>query len=171
MRVINLFGEPSAGKSTTAAGLFFQMKHAGLNVELVSEYAKACVWEGKRETLNDQLYVTAKQNHQLERLRGKVDYAINDSPILLGIIYKRQSTYPSFEKLLTEVFDSYENLNVLLTRGKPYRKEGRMQTEEQAAGVATQIRSMLEALNVPYYKVAGTKDAPEKILQHYAIGI
>lgn len=165
MKVINLFGEPSAGKSTTAAGLFFQMKHLGVKVELVTEYAKACVWEGKKQTLDDQLYVTAKQNHQLERLRSQVDYIINDSPILLGIIYKRKSNFPSFDNLVKEVFDSYDNFNILLSRGKPYRTEGRMQTEDQAKVVASQIETMLINLKVPYHKVVGTKDAPDKILE------
>ena len=79
MKVINLFGEPSVGKSTTAAGLFFAMKTLGYKVELVNEYAKMCVWEDRISTLDDQLYITAKQNHQLERLRSKVDYAITAS--------------------------------------------------------------------------------------------
>ena len=40
MKIINLIGEPSAGKSTIAAELFAKMKKAGYNVELVTEYAK-----------------------------------------------------------------------------------------------------------------------------------
>jgi len=37
--VINLFGVPSAGKSTGAAYIFSQLKMAGVNAELVTEFA------------------------------------------------------------------------------------------------------------------------------------
>ena len=73
MRVINILAEPSAGKSTTAAGLFYKMKQDGLRVELVNEYAKDAVWDNRQDILADQLYMLAKQNRKLERLRDKVD--------------------------------------------------------------------------------------------------
>ena len=47
MKVINLFGGPGCGKSTTAADLFARMKLRGLSVELVTEYAKDVVWDEK----------------------------------------------------------------------------------------------------------------------------
>ncbi len=36
MKVINLWGSPGAGKSTAAAGLFYRMKFADYNVELIN---------------------------------------------------------------------------------------------------------------------------------------
>ncbi len=39
-----MFGGPGTGKSTSAAGLFFKMKLAQMEVELVTEYAKDLVW-------------------------------------------------------------------------------------------------------------------------------
>lgn len=45
-KVINLIGAPGAGKSTIASQLFSLMKWQGLDVELVSEYAKEL---GKKE--------------------------------------------------------------------------------------------------------------------------
>lgn len=163
MKVINLFAEPGAGKSTTASGLFFGMKHMGLRVELVTEYAKACVWEGKKQTLDDQLYVTAKQNHQMERLRGKVDFIITDSPLLLGLVYCKSTMFPSFRPLLKEVFDSYENFNVLIRRSKKYCPEGRMQSEFEAANIALQIRDLLVDFNMPFVETIGNVLAPQKI--------
>ena len=38
--VINLFGEPSAGKSTCAMDITAQLKRNGINAEYVSEFAK-----------------------------------------------------------------------------------------------------------------------------------
>ena len=45
MLIINLFGAPGAGKSTGAAYVFSQLKAAGVNAELVTEFAKDKVWE------------------------------------------------------------------------------------------------------------------------------
>jgi hypothetical protein len=165
MKVINLFAEPSAGKSTTAAGLFFLMKHKGYEVELIEEYAKQCVWQNRRHTLNDQLYITAKQNHKLEVLRGKVDFVITDSPLLLGLVYSRHTKrLASFPQLVKEAFDSYDNLNILLTRAKPYKQMGRIQTEQEAQVVRAQLIEVLEDLKVPLHRMDGDNNAPEKIL-------
>ena len=41
----SLFGAPGAGKSTGAAYIFSQLKMAGINAELVTEFAKDKVWE------------------------------------------------------------------------------------------------------------------------------
>ena len=38
--VVNLFGVPGAGKSTGAAYIFSQLKMAGVNAELITEFAK-----------------------------------------------------------------------------------------------------------------------------------
>ena len=45
MLVVNLFGAPGAGKSTGAAYIFSKLKMSGINVELVTEFAKDKVWE------------------------------------------------------------------------------------------------------------------------------
>ena len=37
MKVINLWGSPGSGKSTVAAGLFYRMKMADYNVELICQ--------------------------------------------------------------------------------------------------------------------------------------
>jgi adenylate kinase family enzyme len=39
-KYINIFGGPGAGKSTTAAALFAEMKRRGMNVELATEVAE-----------------------------------------------------------------------------------------------------------------------------------
>jgi ATP:corrinoid adenosyltransferase len=54
MKVINLWAGPGAGKSTTASGLFYLMKTADMQVELVTEYAKDMTWEGRHEVLQDR---------------------------------------------------------------------------------------------------------------------
>jgi tRNA uridine 5-carbamoylmethylation protein Kti12 len=85
--VVNLFGGPGCGKSTTSAGLFHDMKKKSLNVELVTEYAKELVWSDSISAMSDQLYLLANQNRRLDRLVGKVDYVITDAPLLLSAYY------------------------------------------------------------------------------------
>ena len=63
--VINLFGGPGCGKSTTMARLFADLKTMGYNVEMVSEFAKDLVYEMRQETMKDELYIFAKQHHRL----------------------------------------------------------------------------------------------------------
>lgn len=51
--VVNLFGEPGAGKSTGAAYVFAMLKMAGVDAELVTEYAKDKVWESNTEVFKN----------------------------------------------------------------------------------------------------------------------
>jgi predicted ATPase len=60
LKVINLYGGPGTGKSTTAAALFALMKREGYNVELVTEFAKDLVWTERNKELGDQIYIFGK---------------------------------------------------------------------------------------------------------------
>jgi adenylate kinase family enzyme len=45
MILVNLYGAPGSGKSTGAAYIFSKLKMAGVDAELVTEFAKDKVWE------------------------------------------------------------------------------------------------------------------------------
>lgn len=51
---VNLYGGPGTGKSTGASYIFSKLKLAGVEAELVTEYAKDLVWEAQKakEILN-----------------------------------------------------------------------------------------------------------------------
>ena len=134
MKVINLFGGPGVGKSTVAADLFALMKREGYSVELVNEYAKEVTWEGHFSYLDDEFYILAHQNRRLVRLKGKVDYVITDSPILLGLAYTPEDYYPHyFSKFIHEVWNSYSNINIVLKRNMAtYTEAGRNQKYKEA---------------------------------------
>ncbi len=87
-KVISLFGGSGLGKSTLAAGLFYQMKMQGLHTELVREYVKQWAWDNIKVGKFDQIYLTGKQAKAESRLYNKVDYIVTDSPILLSPIYE-----------------------------------------------------------------------------------
>jgi len=165
MRVVNLFSGPGAGKSTTASGLFFEMKTRDMEVELVTEYAKKLVWQKRHNTLQDQLYVTAKQNHRMQILREQVNWCITDSPILLGLHYSPHfypRTYPSF---ILDVFNSYDNMNFWIERTKKYNPNGRNQTEDEAREADANIRAILDDNKIDYTVIKGNPDAPKRIME------
>ena len=154
--VINLFGGPGCGKSTQAAGLLYRMKLAGLNVELVTEYAKDLVWQDRLDNMLDQQeYIFAKQNHRLHRLRGKVDYVITDSPIILGVVYMQHDAevIEDLVRLMLSTFHRYDNMNFFLSRGVDYQATGRRQDEAGANAVGTSIQGLLDDERIPYESV------------------
>lgn len=166
MKVINLYGGPGTGKSTTAADLFALMKWRNYNVELVNEYAKEVTWEERFSILKDQFYVTAKQNRKLTRIVDQVDWAITDSPLVLALAYAKEDYLPNyFRKLVMELYDTYDNINILLERKKPYHAVGRSQTEEQAKAVDQWVRQFLDDNGYQYHIVPADEDAREAIFK------
>ena len=87
--VVNLMGGPGCGKSTAAAGIFYELKKLGYECELVTEYAKDKVWDGSYETLKDQIYVFGHQYHRLWKLKRKVRFIITYTSLIFGIHYVR----------------------------------------------------------------------------------
>lgn len=86
--VINIFGAPGSGKSTTAAGIYYNLKLQHAHCEMVREYIKNWSWEGRKPGKYDQLYILGKQAKYESNLYGKVDYIITDSPIILSGFYE-----------------------------------------------------------------------------------
>lgn len=164
LKVINLFGGPGTGKSTTAAGLFHLMKIKYYNVELVTEFAKDLAWENRTSIFSDQLYILAKQNRRLERLRDKVEWAITDSPLVLSLNYTTPNYLPiHFKSLVGELFDTYHNHNFFLTRIKEYVPIGRSQTNEEARLLDKAIHEMLIYNGYTFSNIVADNSAPKVI--------
>lgn len=145
-KVINLFSGPGAGKSTTAAGIFYLMKRNGHSVELVQEYAKECVWDNSIDKMADQFYLLAKQNRRLDRLVGKVDYIVTDSPLLLCAYYgDKYGRHPDIIVPVTTIlFNKYDNHNYFLERTKPFDPRGRLGGEDNAREADAGIKELLK---------------------------
>jgi nicotinamide riboside kinase len=157
-QVINLYGGPGTGKSTTAAGLFAKMKQAGLKVELVREYAKDLVYDGRHNIIqDDQLYIFAKQNRRMRMLHDHVDYIITDSPLFLSVVYGKlyENMSYTFSELILEYYKKYDNINIFITRNleeHSYQKYGRDQTQVEAIKIDESIKNDLYAYGIPYNK-------------------
>lgn len=166
MKVINLFGGPGTGKSTVAADLFAKMKWMNKNVELIGEYAKDATWEKRHQLFDDQLYILAKQNRKLERLKNQVEYVITDSPLLLNIAYIDPNYFPlTYPKFVRNLYDSYNNLNIFLLREKPYHAIGRRQTEEEARAIDARVIDLLHDSNQEWYTIKADEKARDEILK------
>ena len=167
MQILNLFGGPCTGKSTTAAALFYHMKKMGIQCELIQEYAKDLVYEQRHNILSDQIYVFAKQQRRIARLKDhNLDWVITDSPIPLGLIYLQPGALSeNFHRLVMEVFDAYHNHNFLLSRNVAYNPVGRNQKTEQEAVVFDQkVTQLLNQWQVPFDHVVGGEPAVPTIL-------
>lgn len=155
--IVNLFGGPGAGKSTTAAGVFSLLKLNDVECELVTEYAKGLVWEERFKTFKDQQYLFAKQHHKIWRVRDKVDLIITDCPLMLSPVYGERyaSSTPEFDANVVSVTQGFKNLNIILERVKKYNQNGRNESEVEAKEVDDAIKKVLKANLMTWRTVPG----------------
>ncbi len=159
MLVVNLYGGPSSGKSTCVAGVFYKLKLWGMNVELVNEYAKDLVYEGRLSAMcEEQDYIFAEQHKRIFRYKGSVDVVITDSPLMLSTIYipthwelsKKAGYVDSFKTFVKYTNDQYNNLNFFLDRPDEYSSEGRAHIQEEAVQKDHEIHEMLQYYEIGY---------------------
>ncbi len=161
--VVNLFAGPGAGKSTGAAFLFAFLKLFKVNVELVTEFAKELAWEGDKEFMSrNQLYITGQQVRRMNRLVGKVDVIITDSPIEMAAFYTEE---PTLKQLCKEEGAKFSNrLDFFIERTKEYNPSGRNQTFEEAKEIDRRIRELNPNMQSITGDVDGYTVALNKIL-------
>lgn len=174
MKVINLLGEPSVGKSITASGVHSKLGRQGYSVELVPEVAKNFAWESfkvknkiyKHPIFKQPTYLFASQNRSLQRIRGKVDYAITDSPLILSAVYKEKGYFKEFSKLVLKQFKKYDNINILLKRKHKYIENGRVHKEKEAIKIRKKLIKFLNKHNIKYKEFTTSKNIISKIVKY-----
>lgn len=153
MKVINLLGGPSSTKSTTAAGVFYELKRRQFSVEYVTEFCKDLIWdENYGAVSNDQTYILGEQNHRLARLRGKVEWVVTDTSLLFSMVYANPtlSYYDALLQLTHELYRTYDNVNYFIERPNTFEVTGRAQNLEQSIAVDRQIKELLLCLDIPF---------------------
>jgi len=161
--IVNLFGGPGTGKSTMAAGIFSELKWQGINCELATEYAKEKVWEESYSIFENQVYIFAKQLQRIMRVKDKVDVLITDSPLILIMLYNKRLS-GTFDDLILEIFNSFNNKNYFLIRKKNYIRKGRLQTLEEAEELDGLTKELLDRNGIGYDTVTGEKASTGLIL-------
>lgn len=167
--VVNFFGVPSAGKSTGAAYVFSRLKMAGINAELITEFAKDKVWEENAEVFkpDNQCYLFGKQFYKMSRCRDKVEVIVTDSPLPLSILYNKSEVLgEEFNKTVMNCFNSFNNFSYLLLRDKPYNPKGRLQTEEESDALKAPLLELLQTRNVNFTEVKGNIENYDRVADY-----
>ena len=163
MKVINFFGAPGAGKSTAALGLANAMKRAWLNCEYVSEFAKDQVWAETTHLLSKQNWVLANQEFRLSVMKGKVDFAVIDCPLLISAFYAPEEYPASFTELCFDFFRMYDNVNFFVNRSHKYSGIGRLQNEAESDAIAIKMKNFLSNSGIQFVEINAGDWAPEQL--------
>lgn len=155
--VVNLYAGPGAGKSTAAAYIFTKLKMAGIDAELVTEYAKDKTWEGNDAAFKCQLYINAKQAFRISRVCGKVDVIITDSPILLGVVYADEDYVKNASKGEDKKYKNRLDFFINRDPSRMYNHNGRNQDADEAKALDRDIHTLLNEEQVKYENVDGNE--------------
>ena len=172
-KVINIVGGPGAGKSTIASGVFNLLKMNRKEAELVNEYPKSLVWEERKRTFDDSLYLFAKQAHIQYSINGKVTYMVTDRPLIMSNMYHNfwmAQDWPNewneaFYKLVKQTWDLYDNQVYLINRVIAYESNGRNENEEEARVQDKLTKKWLDDYGIDYIIIDGDDNAHFKIYE------
>lgn len=150
--VVNAYGGAGAGKSTACYHIVAELKKRGYVAEYVSEYAKDLVWDENFSMLdgsfNNQFDVLKEQLHRVDRLIGKVDFVVTDSPILLNYTYLKAKTN-EYKEMIKELNSHFDSFNFEVKRNpNNFEQEGRIHTLEESMAKDKEISSMLKEFDV-----------------------
>lgn len=177
MKILNLLAEPGAGKSVSAAGIFYQFSINGFKAEVVPEVAKGFAWETPKDEsgnalvhpiFGQQIYLLGEQNRMLERVIGKREIAIMECPLIMTAIYKPEPYFKNFTPLVLEQFNSYDNINIVLERGHNFDPDGRVHNENESKDIKSKLINFLLENHIPYVKF-NTHDNIDKQIVKYVV--
>ena len=168
LKVVNLLGAPGMGKSAIASGLFYLMKKNHHSAALCREYAQYLVTAGREWQLREeQLYLFAKQHHELFIQRGNYRTAVTDSPLLLTAFYAAADvTPPSFYQCVRDYNDKFENIYFFISRdiGEPnsvFDNSGRVHNREESLEKEKLQRIFLDQWGIKYTDIRISSNAQE----------
>lgn len=152
--VVNAFGGPGAGKTTACFDIVSEFKKRGFVADYVPEYATELVWDNNLSMLDGteehQRLLLAEQKHRIDRLIGKVDFVVTDSPLLLNITYNKQLT-PEYEKTVRDYFGQYNNFTFVIERDdSKFTEKGRIHNLSESKEKDKEIRQMLSSFGIYY---------------------
>lgn len=150
--VINAFAGPGVGKTTSCLEVAEKLKKQGFVTEYVQEYAKELVYDNNLIMLDGhyehQFAILNEQMKRINRLYGKVDFIVTDSPILLNNTYlnedKNTEVYSAYSDSVNKLYGLYNNFNYFVERDTSvFEKEGRIHNFEQSIAIDNELKNML----------------------------
>ena len=165
MILVNLYGPPGAGKSSGAAYIFSELKMAGVNAELVTEFAKDKCYEQSKKVFENQAYIFGKQYFRITRCKDDVDVIVTDSPLALSIVYNNDPVLgDSFNQLVRDVRKSFDDMNYFVCRVKKYNPKGRFQTEKESDKLSQEILDFMNAEGISFCPINGDREGYDKVV-------
>ena len=151
-KVINYWGGPSSGKSTRAAEHFVALKKAGVNAELVREFAKDLVYQGSIQDTS-QYEITMEQCFRQEIIGSQADVIVTDSPVLIGLVYDPSADDATFNRAWS-CWNQFDNVSYWLPSGQfAFQDEGRVHTETAATALGYEMRAFMLRHGIQYERL------------------
>lgn len=152
--VINAFAGPGAGKTTSCLEIAEKLKKQGYVTEYVQEYAKELVYDNNFKLLDgsmqNQFSILKEQLKRVDRLYGKVDFIVTDSPLLLNVTYLKENS-GEYKDSITELYNQFDNYNYFVERdNSAFETEGRIHNLEQSLQIDDVLKDTLAELNLEY---------------------
>lgn len=154
--VVNIFGGAGAGKTGAAWEIAATLKKLGYVVEYAPEYAKELAWDQNYEALSGsvegQRAIYEEQVRRVDRLKGKVDFVVTDSPTPLCLAYLNEDGEQAekFRKEVMREFKAQNNFSFAIHRGRIFETEGRIHTELESKQKDIEIKEFLDKEGVSY---------------------
>lgn len=152
-KLINLYGAPGSGKSTTAARLYSDLKTAGKTVELVREFIKERCWAGgPPPAWYDDAFIFGSQLKREAELYGKVDYIVTDAPLGIAAFFGQNRAPGTSKSTIAGAFEGYiaarqhlgvQTYDYFLLRDTDYESAGRWHTQEESDALAYELMAFL----------------------------
>ena len=166
---INLVGGPGCGKTTTAVGLFHELKKSGMAVEFLREPIQRHIYQEDRLMMSKQIPLFGEDILQIYSLDGKVDVVVRDTSLLNNIVYDDEDN-PLFHALVIQEHKKLNNIDFFIDRGDiPFQSYGRIHDYEQSLELDNKIKDVYRFANVPLFEVPA-ETAVEDILEYIRNG-
>ncbi|WP_294101745.1 DUF6908 domain-containing protein [uncultured Ruminococcus sp.] len=155
--IVNIYGGPGAGKSTTALQLVAELKKLGYHADYVSEVAKELVYAKDFEhldgTLKNQSKILSEQKRRLDIMLDNVDVVVTDSPLLLNTVYLKENAPEYIESVFSQ-YENYNNYNVVVERdlSVKFEQEGRIHNLEESIKKDGEINTLLDSHDIDYQR-------------------
>lgn len=121
----------------------------------------------KQELERHKAALEKLQNHRVQRLIGKVDVVVTDSPAILGAMYLKQPN-AEFERSIISDFNKQHNFNLFINRGVTFQQTGRIHNLEESKAIDNKIKEFLDRNEIYYgtYKHSTINKVVENIQTH-----
>lgn len=168
---IAIIGSPGSGKTTLAAGLFYNLKILGEHVEMVPELIKYKVYKNINFELEGFDILNTLEQKEFEELfesetaKNQIDYVICEAPLCNGYFYSsfydKQLEFPILKKIAQSKINTYDVM-IFVERSPEaeYVSFGRKESFDQARKLEAHITDKMTELGFTKKVIRVTQATP-----------